>query len=629
MNFFEWVMTNPVVSTPIIFALCVIIISIVIMYIIAFFQGREVFFWPPKLGPKIDKPKGENKTDLSKSKTSIPDHELSKSEWRSRDEVAELYAKARENCYWLGILGNRKFIYDIISPEVSDRDILTLLKTSHGLSYSFLFINPFSMSFETRMREENKGNKDLGRVRRTMLELASELFNSVKSIREHSNKIWVGFHNEHLIWNMIVVDETVYLGYYIPNQPGHKRPLITLKPSEELSPNSLNFSFRNYYSYLQTRSLAFDNGEFPIKDVWSKLVRFARQHDRPECDPYNGFRKGNTLVVHPSQQHVTKFFVSPRNSVAEAIGIETFSSQAQIPNIEEDFGIAITRRYIEGPRLYDLFITLNKLSNEEFHRNEGLSQKAGMLRDTIVRKNIDWITDFQNYSTQRILEENLGENSAVYAFKHKAIESLEIIKEFTEIDSVYWSDIEREVCNICEYLSDHSDTYLRDANPKNVIVDYKEIVDDRARKEILESSLLEADTDVLKIADGLWKRCFQIDFESVYTKSTKYDDLIHLMVSPSIATASEAINRISISPLFAENDYKVIWHTLFFRSLRSFGRRVYYRHNESSLIYNSRYRDENYNHFALLGAEAIAKLVMSEPQYMILRKFWEDIIEKI
>ena len=51
---FHWPSTNPVATTAVIVLFCVVVVSLVVIYLIAFLQGREVSFWPPKIGTKSD-----------------------------------------------------------------------------------------------------------------------------------------------------------------------------------------------------------------------------------------------------------------------------------------------------------------------------------------------------------------------------------------------------------------------------------------------------------------------------------------------------------------------------------------------------------------------------------------------
>jgi glucose-1-phosphatase len=53
--FFQWLTNNPIASTAFILLLAVIGISAVLIYLFAFFQGREISFWPPKIGERLQK----------------------------------------------------------------------------------------------------------------------------------------------------------------------------------------------------------------------------------------------------------------------------------------------------------------------------------------------------------------------------------------------------------------------------------------------------------------------------------------------------------------------------------------------------------------------------------------------
>lgn len=53
-DFLVWLSSNSVASMSIAIAIIAIIIVGIILYVIAFFQGREISFWPPKLGQKTD-----------------------------------------------------------------------------------------------------------------------------------------------------------------------------------------------------------------------------------------------------------------------------------------------------------------------------------------------------------------------------------------------------------------------------------------------------------------------------------------------------------------------------------------------------------------------------------------------
>lgn len=67
-EFFIWLSANPIATTAIILAFSLIVISITMIYIIAFVQGRSISFWPPSIGPK---PSGVHGSNKSASKETI------------------------------------------------------------------------------------------------------------------------------------------------------------------------------------------------------------------------------------------------------------------------------------------------------------------------------------------------------------------------------------------------------------------------------------------------------------------------------------------------------------------------------------------------------------------------------
>ena len=51
-EFFKWLSNSPMTTVVFIVFIGALFISVTVLYIIAFFQGRAIFFWPPKIGQK-------------------------------------------------------------------------------------------------------------------------------------------------------------------------------------------------------------------------------------------------------------------------------------------------------------------------------------------------------------------------------------------------------------------------------------------------------------------------------------------------------------------------------------------------------------------------------------------------
>ena len=52
---FKWLSANPIATYTLIISFGVLVTAIILVYLIAFFQGREISFWSPKVGPKPNK----------------------------------------------------------------------------------------------------------------------------------------------------------------------------------------------------------------------------------------------------------------------------------------------------------------------------------------------------------------------------------------------------------------------------------------------------------------------------------------------------------------------------------------------------------------------------------------------
>lgn len=52
-RFFDWLSNNPVATAILLSIIGVVVLIIIIIYTVAFFQGRSISFWPPKVGEKL------------------------------------------------------------------------------------------------------------------------------------------------------------------------------------------------------------------------------------------------------------------------------------------------------------------------------------------------------------------------------------------------------------------------------------------------------------------------------------------------------------------------------------------------------------------------------------------------
>lgn len=81
-EFFNWLSSNPIATTTVIVSFGFVITAITLIYVVAFFQGRSISFWPPSIGEKPNKSQGQ-KPETEREKT----QPLSKPQKEDDDEL--------------------------------------------------------------------------------------------------------------------------------------------------------------------------------------------------------------------------------------------------------------------------------------------------------------------------------------------------------------------------------------------------------------------------------------------------------------------------------------------------------------------------------------------------------------
>jgi hypothetical protein len=92
-EFFKWLSSNPEASTALIVSFGFLAISIALTYVVAFLQGREVSFWPPKIGAGANRIKGVREEKTSEGKDRAKASTLTK----QKEMLARISLLEREN----------------------------------------------------------------------------------------------------------------------------------------------------------------------------------------------------------------------------------------------------------------------------------------------------------------------------------------------------------------------------------------------------------------------------------------------------------------------------------------------------------------------------------------------------
>ncbi len=72
---FKWLSSNPTATLVVISLFGILVVFAVLIYLVAFFQGREISFWPPKIGEKPEKSKTKKINSKGKKTDDYEDHQ--------------------------------------------------------------------------------------------------------------------------------------------------------------------------------------------------------------------------------------------------------------------------------------------------------------------------------------------------------------------------------------------------------------------------------------------------------------------------------------------------------------------------------------------------------------------------
>ena len=91
-EFFKWLSSNSIAANTLIIAFGALITSVNLIFVIAFFQGREVTFWPPKVGTRSNDIKRSGK-DREYQRNLDVSHELDEKLSSLANELVDMRAR--------------------------------------------------------------------------------------------------------------------------------------------------------------------------------------------------------------------------------------------------------------------------------------------------------------------------------------------------------------------------------------------------------------------------------------------------------------------------------------------------------------------------------------------------------
>ncbi len=162
--FFQWLSGNIIATTTFMFAIGVF----VLIFAIAFVQGREISFWPPKIGPKSDNTDKSQK--LSKSERYL------KFEWSNEIVVDRSRLAEAASIDWMAVSMNKTLkIFEgeianclkngghirllLVDPESITPGILAKLGDKHTSAEDIVFYINDTLNKVIQLHEEDRNYK--------------------------------------------------------------------------------------------------------------------------------------------------------------------------------------------------------------------------------------------------------------------------------------------------------------------------------------------------------------------------------------------------------------------------------------------------------------------------------------
>lgn len=217
--FFQWLSSNTLATTILIVAFGVV----VVIYAIAFAQGREISFWPPKIGIKDSKPK--------KGQKSRKTGRYLKFEWAKgidRDLIPSRLANA-STIDWMAVSMTKTL-------EIYDEEIAACLK--NGGQIRILLINPDSKVPNTLAR--------LGNKYKNVQTITSEIKNDINRTLSNVAKLHKMIPNcklevRYIIgqppYRLMIINRALDIGYirlrWVVTADAYDVPTVTLSKNED------------------------------------------------------------------------------------------------------------------------------------------------------------------------------------------------------------------------------------------------------------------------------------------------------------------------------------------------------------------------------------------------------------
>ena len=127
----------------------------------------------------------------------------------------------------------------------------TLLKRSHedGVRIRILLLNPNSQVTQTRSKELD----NLSSSKFPSDALEKYILNNARKILERDSKVELRYYDSKPVWRLYILDETIFVSFYLSNKEGHHTQMTQLEKGSDL-----------FSAFERTFDILWENGQNPI-----------------------------------------------------------------------------------------------------------------------------------------------------------------------------------------------------------------------------------------------------------------------------------------------------------------------------------------------------------------------------
>jgi 8-oxo-dGTP pyrophosphatase MutT (NUDIX family) len=256
-TFFVFLANNPGIAITIIVIICVLIMSVVIIYFVALFQGRRLSLWPPSIGPRPSKvsKKGISEDQISKrdyTSNNLPGpHMIYPNDQEASLDIIDACMKA-EHLYILNNKGS-----SIFGEDKSVIPFLEMHKFSKLRDLNIILLNSNSIWIPTYLK--SKGYSFLHEYRTGLEASHIHVINAVNNIKQilSNAKSEVRYYEGPPIWRMILTEDTAFISNYADDSQVSKLPVFRYDNSQ----GSFYSAFYRHYNLIWSWAKASENDE--------------------------------------------------------------------------------------------------------------------------------------------------------------------------------------------------------------------------------------------------------------------------------------------------------------------------------------------------------------------------------